>query len=94
MAADTVTLDREAVMDLLVEVHAVTTVLERIAGVCPTTLTEALVNKTERVAEAVLGELSPNRDTGPRVELWDAGDRGADDFLRPLVRGEGDADAE
>lgn len=71
---ETVTVDREAVMELLVEVNAVANVLEHIFGTCPTDLTDELTTKAERIAEAVLGEhTDPNLETGPRAELWDAG---------------------
>jgi hypothetical protein len=88
MPAETITLDRNAVYDLLVEVHAVADVAEAIAGVCPTTLTESMTHKAELIAEALLGPTQENSKgfSGPRFELWQAGARRADEFLASIVR--------
>ena len=73
MPADTVTLDRQAVIALLIEAYAVCDVLEDIAGVCPTALTEELGRQLEAVAVATLGPIEdgPNGEmVGPAVDLW------------------------
>jgi hypothetical protein len=70
----TVTLDRQGVVDLLTEAYAVCDVLEDIAGVCPTALTEELGRKLEAVAIATLGPLEDGPGgvmVGPVVDLWD-----------------------
>lgn len=83
---ETVTLDRQAVMDLLVEAHAVADVFEALSGVSPTTLTEELIERVERIAHALFGDFDGvandgNLDWGPRVDLWKAGERRADELL-------------
>lgn len=78
---ETVTLDRQAVMELLVEAHAVADVFETIAGVCPTELTDRLTQATERIAHDILGECAPNLDEGPRFELWVAGEQRRDELM-------------
>lgn len=91
MAAETVTLDRQAVLDLVQEAHAVADVFEAITGVAPTTLTEQLQRRAEVIAEAVLGPLPPNLDEGPRFELWRAADKDAVGFFRGLAEESDDA---
>jgi hypothetical protein len=69
---DTVAVDRDELRDALIEMYAVVDVLERLAGTSPTSLTDELGPKLEALALALLGEL-PDNDSGPRIELWDAG---------------------
>lgn len=81
---ETVTLDRRAVMDLLVEAEAVAEVFEILSGVCPTKLTDRLTHLSERVAEGVLGDTQdgPKGEIiGPRVDLWDAAKSRAHELL-------------
>jgi len=84
----TVTLDREAVVDLLIEAYAVSVVLERIAGVEPTALTEELGKKLEWMSMDILGKPSdgPNGEmVGPAVDLWMIeAPRRADELAREL----------
>ena len=87
MPAETVTLDRSAIIELLTEAHAVADVLERIAGVSPVNITEELVECAERIAEEVLGEVPPDLDQGPRFDLWMAGKKRARVLLREYADG-------
>lgn len=85
-ATDTVTLDRQAVLDLLFEANKVADVLEALTGTCPTRLTDGLTEKAAVVGEAILG---PTHD-GPGGEyagvgaLW-AGDGARKFFLELAV---------
>ena len=54
--SETVTLDRKAVMELLVEASTIADAIHTLCGVEPTPLTRALESKVERVAEAVSRE--------------------------------------
>jgi hypothetical protein len=70
----TVTLDRQAAIDLLTETYAVCDVLEDWAGSCPTMLTKELRRRLDIVAFAALGEpaFGPTGEmVGPVVDLWD-----------------------
>jgi len=80
-----VTLPRALVVDLLVEAHAVADVMEKMAGVCPTPFTDRMIEAAEEVALAVLGETSDNLDEGPRVLLWQAGERRANELLSSWI---------
>lgn len=55
MPSDTVMLDRQAVLDLLVEANKVGDVIEALTGTCPTILTEPLLQKATAIGEAILG---------------------------------------
>jgi len=86
MPAETVTLDRQAALDLLSEVYKVADVLEAISGTCPTRLTKALTDRASIVGEAVLGPTQDGPDgvsVGPLVDLWN--ENGAREFFRGLA---------
>ena len=78
--APKVVLDRELVYDLLVEIHAVNTVIARITGVLDVDLTSALMLKAEALEESSPVFDSPREDDGYSV-LWTAGDRRADELM-------------
>jgi hypothetical protein len=81
----TVTVDREALLDLLAAAHAVADTVEALGGVSPAPLTVELVVKAEVLAQQVLGECAPNFDEGARVELWGQGRRRSAAFLAELA---------
>jgi len=83
-----VALDRAAVIDLLVEAHAVSDVFESIAGVSPTHFTEHLQMCAQVVEVPLFGEAweDENGDfQGPRAMLWEAGEKRARELLGFLV---------
>lgn len=91
--AETVTLERQMVLDLLLEAHTVCGVIHALTGVSPVNLTADLGHKAELVAAAVLGEVLDAPDgemVGPRVDLWEAALDGASRFLRELAGGDGE----
>ena len=84
---ETITIDREAVMALLIEAEGVSNALAKIAGCYPTPLSEELDNRTATVAEAVLGAW-PNDDddeSHPRINLYEAGHERARALLAELA---------
>jgi hypothetical protein len=87
MPADTVTVDREAVMDLLVEVNGVSDALGWLGGCFPAPLFEELERTASRVADEVLGAWPEEDDAGgPRVDLNDAGHERGRKLLSELLR--------
>jgi hypothetical protein len=83
---ETVTLDRQAVMDLLVEVEGVSDALAWIAGCFPTPLTEELEKVTSRIADQVLSAWPEDDDApSPRVDLNEAGHKRGRELLAELV---------
>lgn len=86
MADATVTLEREAVIDLLVEAHAVIDILEAVGGVCPTPITEDLTELVESIAEVVLGAPGDQLEGDTSREmLWNAGRIRARELLAELA---------
>jgi hypothetical protein len=80
----TVTLDREAVIDLLVEIHAVQDVLEAHAGNAPEDLMRDLLLKAQGVEDVILGPIKEGPDgriIGAHLELWQAGERRAEELV-------------
>lgn len=85
---DTITLDRQAVMDLLVEVNGVSDALAWLGGCHPAPLCDQLERKASRVADEVLGPWPENDDEGgPRVDLNDAGHERGRGLLREVLDG-------
>ena len=79
----TVTLDRQAVVDLLVEIHSLADVLEGIAGVTPIAVMADLLLKVQDIADVVLGpiEEGPDGFVGAHPDLWEAGERRAEELV-------------
>jgi hypothetical protein len=76
-----VELDRQAVIDLLLEAQVVVDMIDALAGESPSRLTDKLSTQIEIVAEELLGEWAMNIDASP-------GDREAlDDAARQESRG-------
>ena len=82
--ATQVTVDRETLLDLLHEAHAVASTMDELAGASPSPVTDQLVRKAERVAEELFGPV-PENDEGPRIEIWDEGHRRSRAFLERLA---------
>ena len=83
---NTVTLDRQAVMDLLVEVNGVSDAMAWLGGCHPAPLCDQLERKASRVADEVLGPWPENDDEGgPRVDLNDAGHERGRGLLREVL---------
>lgn len=85
MPADTVTVDRQALYDLLVECHAVCDIGEIVNGSGPPVYMEDLLEKAERVASEILGDTSSHLDEGPREDLWAAGRAEARRWIQDLA---------
>lgn len=71
----TVTLDRQAVLELLVDATAAVDVIEELADHTAATFTQELERKIDSVAHAALG--SGETEGGPRQALWTDGERRA-----------------
>jgi len=86
MSATTVTLDRQAVIDLLVDATAAVDVIEGVLlDETRDRFTSQLGRKIDDVAYAVVGPTSDDGGNGQREELWADGERRARDFLRSLA---------
>jgi hypothetical protein len=79
--ATTVTIDREALMALLVEAEALTNVVCKIVGDATPPLTEPLDAALDRVEEAVLGSWPDDGESGPRFDLDQRGHERARELL-------------
>ena len=83
---ETVTLDRAAVMELLVEANGVSDAMGWLGGAFPAPLFDQLERKASRVADALLGPWPENDDEGgPRVDLNDAGPERGRELLREVL---------
>jgi hypothetical protein len=87
--AERVELDRQAVLDLLLEASIVVDVFETLAGAPATSLTDRLATAVEKVAEELVGDWAspndPNAKPGEREELWSASLAGAGARFRELA---------
>lgn len=83
MSATVVTLDRQAVVDLLVEIHAVEYVLEDIEGVTPVPVMSELLLKAQGIADVILGpiEETDGQFVGAHPDLWESGERRAEELV-------------
>lgn len=91
MPAEAVTLNRDDVLELLVEANKVADVVEALSGTCPTRLTGPQVEMASRIGEAILGptEDGVGGETAGVGALWTGED--ARRFFRELAGGNDDA---
>lgn len=92
MPASTVTLDRQIVVDLLVEAEAVAHALGWIGGCAPSPLVEELERRASAVADQAVAPW-PADESGPRWDLHEAGFVRGRELLAEILPEGGGVDA-